>query len=407
MFSSTTTSILLSALLSLTQQVSSHPACRPKMNNAATMGKAVYILTNDETNGVLALPIGKDGTLSKGQVAVTGGAGSIAVDADGNPATPDALVAQSSLTIAGNNIFAVNAGSNTLSMLTVSRSDPTKLEMVGKPVDVPGEFPNTVAASLKNNVVCVGMTGAKAGVSCSSFSNKGLSAMDELRPFDLQQTTPPMGPTNTVSQVLFSDDESMLFTMVKGDPAVNNTGFMASFNVENNNGAMSVSKNEARSSPEGTAVLFGSQVIAGTSKVFATDASFGAAILDIDANTCEATTVATGEVEGQAATCWVAISDVTKTAFVTDVGRNRVVEMSLEDASVVSELDLTCNGDPGLIDLAAAGNFLYALSPGNGTTEAAVTVLDVSGGSGSAKMVQHFELKGMAGKTAMGMKVMM
>ncbi|CAG7560661.1 unnamed protein product [Fusarium equiseti] len=404
---STPSSFILPALLCLTQQVSSHPACRPEMNLAAANGKAIYVLTNDDQNGVLALPIKKDGTLAKGQVAMTGGAGSIAVDADGNPATPDALVSQSALTIAGNMVFAVNAGSNTLSMLTVSRDDPTKLTMVGEPVKVPGEFPNTVAASAKSNIVCVGMTGAKAGVSCSSFSAKGLSAMDDLRPFDLNQTTPPAGPTNTVSQVLFSDDDSMLFAMVKGDPAVNNTGFMASFNVEQAGQGMAVSMQEARSSPEGTAVLFGSQVIPGTSKVFATDASFGAAILEVDGQTCEATTVATGEVEGQMATCWAAISEMTKTAFVTDVGRNRVVEMSLEDASVISELDLTCNGDPGLIDLAAAGNFLYALSPGNGTTSAAVTVLDVSGGSGSAKMVQHFELKGMAGKTAMGMKVMM
>ncbi|KAH7226307.1 hypothetical protein IWW34DRAFT_601156 [Fusarium oxysporum f. sp. albedinis] len=337
---------------------------------------------------------------------MTGGAGSVAVDADGKPATPDALISQSALTIAGNNIFAVNAGSNTLSMLRVSRSDPTKLQMVGKPVQVPGEFPNTVAASAKNGVVCVGSTGAKAGVSCSSFSRQGLGAMDELRTIDLGQTTPPAGPTNTLSQVLFSDDESMLFTMVKGDPAVNKTGFISVANVEMNNGVAAVSKQDARSSPEGTAVLFGSQVIPGTSKVFATDASFGAAILDVDPNSCEATTAAKGAVQGQKATCWVAISPATKSAFVTDVGRNRVVEMSLEDASVVSELDLTCNGDPGLIDLAASGNFLYALSPGNGTTQAAVTVLDVSGGSGSAKMVQHFELAGMASKTAMGMKVM-
>lgn len=72
------------------------------MNSDAAMGKAVYVMTNDEQNGVLALPIKKDGTLSKGQVALTGGAGSIAVDADGNPATPDALVSQSALTVAGN-----------------------------------------------------------------------------------------------------------------------------------------------------------------------------------------------------------------------------------------------------------------------------------------------------------------
>ncbi|RBA20821.1 hypothetical protein FPRO05_08268 [Fusarium proliferatum] len=402
MFSS---GFFLPALLWLAQEATSHPACKPGMNSNAMTGKAIYVLTNEKANGVLAIPIGQDGTLSKGKVTMTGGAGSVAVDAEGKPATPDALISQSALTIAGNNIFAVNAGSNTLSMLRVSRSDPTKLQMVGKPVQVPGEFPNTVAASAKNGVVCVGSTGAKAGVSCSSFSRQGLGAMDELRTIDLGQTTPPAGPTNTLSQVLFSEDESMLFTMVKGDPAVNNTGFISVANVEMNNGVAAVSKQDARSSPEGTAVLFGSQVIPGTSKVFATDASFGAAILDVDPNNCEATTAAKGAVDGQTATCWVAISPATKSAFVTDVGRNRVVEMSLEDASVVSELDLTCNGDPGLIDLAASGNFLYALSPGNGTTQAAVTVLDVSGGSGSAKMVQHFELAGMASNTAMGMKV--
>ncbi|KAF4502164.1 hypothetical protein FAGAP_1644 [Fusarium agapanthi] len=403
MFSS---GFFLPALLWLAQKASSHPACKPGMNSNDMMGKAIYVLTNEEANGVLAIPIGQDSTLSKGKVTMTGGAGSVAVDAEGKPATPDALISQSALTIAGNNIFAVNAGSNTISMLRVSRSNPTKLQMVGKPVQVPGEFPNTVAASAKNGVVCVGSTGAKAGVSCSSFSRQGLGAMDELRTIDLGQTTPPAGLTNTLSQVLFSEDESMLFTMVKGDPAVNNTGFISVANVEMNNGVAAVSKQDARSSSEGTAVLFGSQVIPRTSKVFATDASFGAAILDVDPNNCEATTAAKGAVKGQIATCWVVISPATKSAFVTDVGRNRVVEMSLEDASVVSEFDLTCNGDPGLIDLAASGNFLYALSPGNGTTQAAVTVLDVSGGSGSAKMVQHFELAGMASNTAMGMKVM-
>jgi hypothetical protein len=81
--------------------------------------------------------------------------------------------------------------------------------------------------------------------------------------------------------------------------------------------------------------------------------------------------------------------------------------MSLDDASIIMQLDLSANGDPGLIDLRAAGNFVYALSPGNGTTNAAITVLDVSGGQGSMKQVQHFDLGGMAGKNAQGMAVMM
>ena len=109
-----------------------------------------------------------------------------------------------------------------------------------------------------------------------------------------------------------------------------------------------------------------------------------------------------------AALIWATISEATNSAYVTDVATNRVVEMSLDDASIIKELDLSANGDPGLIDLRAAGDFVYALSPGNGTTNAAVTVVDVSGGKGSMKQVQHFDLGKMgAGKNTQGIAVML
>ncbi|KAH8640751.1 hypothetical protein IG631_03692 [Alternaria alternata] len=390
------------------------------------VGRAIYMLTNDAENAVVALPIGADGMLSKGKVMKTGGAGSVAVDAEGKPATPDALVGQSALTIAGNvgfsipmseceeylaneiqNLFAVNAGSNTLTMMTISSRDATSLSCVGKPLAIPGEFPNTVAASAKNKLACVGTTGAKAGISCASFSRQGLGQMDELRSFDLGQSTPPVGPLNTVSQTFFSSDESALFTTVKGDPTVNNTGFLSTYSVQASNGAATLSKKDVRSSPNGTAVLFGSATLSNDpSTLFVTDASFGATVLSIDSKG-QATVKGKQAIDGQAATCWATISDATNSAFVTDVGVNRVVEMSLDDASIIKQLDLSANGDPGLIDLRAAGNFVYALSPGNGTTAAAITVLDVSGGQGSMKQVQHFDLSGMAGKNAQGMAVLM
>ncbi|KAF1839538.1 hypothetical protein BDW02DRAFT_487001 [Decorospora gaudefroyi] len=376
---------------------------QPQASNGVNVGKAIYILTNDAENAVVAIPIGQDGMLSKGSVAKTGGAGSIAVDAMGQPAVPDPLISQSSLTLVGNSIFAVNAGSNSLSMMAISAEDPTSLSCVGQPVAIPGEFPNTVAASAKNNLACVGTTGALAGISCATFSNKGLGEMDGLRAFDIGQTTPPVGPTNTVSHSFFSADESVLFTTVKGDPAVNNTGFLSVFPVQD----AALSKTDVRSSPEGTAVLFGSALIPNDpSSIFVTDASFGAAVLTVGSDG-RGQVKGSQAVDGQAATCWVAVSDATKSAFVTDVGVNRVVEMSLDDASIIKELDLSANGDPGLIDLRAAGDFVYALSPGNGTTNAAITVLDTSGGQGSMKQVQHFDLSGLAGKNAQGMAVML
>lgn len=291
-------------------------------------------------------------------------------------------------------------------MLSISADDPTQLSLVGEPVAIPGEFPNTIAVSPRDNLACVGTTGAAAGISCGGVTSQGLGPMDALRPFDIGQSTPPVGPTNTVSQT-FSGDESVLFTTVKGDPASNKTGFLSAFPVEHSgSGVASLSRVDVRNTPEGAAVLLGSQVIPGTSRVFATDASFGAAVLSVDPRTLEATTVGVGEIGDQMATCWATISPATGTAFVSDVAVNRVVEMSLADAGVVGELDLSENGDPGLIDLRASGGFVYALSPGNGTTAAAVTVLDVSGGSGSARMVQHFELADMAGRNSMGMAVL-
>jgi hypothetical protein len=368
--------------------------------------QALYLLSNEVNNEVIALPIRADGTISAGRRTSTKGAGSISIDGKTMmPAVSDALVSQSALTVAGNNLFAVNAGSNTLAMFTIDPVNPTKLRMVGEPLSIPGEFPTTVAASKEKRLVCVGTTGAVAGVSCASFSKHGMSVMDDLRPFDLQQSTPPVGPPNTVSHVFFSDDQETLFVTVKGDPGKNNTGFLASFPVENGSRCemkpASVSSKALRHSPDGTAVLFGSVPIPGTSDILVTDASFGAALLSVDKATGTASVKGRGEIDGQAATCWSTYSPATDTVFVTDVGVNRLVEVSAKDASIVGSICLT-NGDPGLIDLRAAGDFVYALSPGNGTTEAAVTVVNVK----SKKEVQHFSLGKLGvGRNSMGMSI--
>ncbi|KAI8944692.1 hypothetical protein F4801DRAFT_192565 [Xylaria longipes] len=394
-------------LAPLVLQVLARPHCTSPAN-----GKAIYMLSNEQRNAVLALPIGKHGLFvaGTGTLTATGGSGMAGLHADNQPAAPDALFSQSSVTVAGNNLFAVNPGSNTVSMFAISRHDPTKLTLIGEPVAVPGEFPVTVAASERNKVVCVGSSGAAAGVSCSTFSAQGIGAMDSLRAFDIGQTTPPVGPTNTVSHVFLSEDESTVFTTVKGDPATNKTGFLAAFPVispSDCKARASVGQQGMRSSPAGTAVLFGSSTITGSDNIFVADASFGAAVLtNGGANTAEVafTVKGKGAIDGQLATCWSVISPATKTAFVTDVGVNRLVEMSLEDASIKNVIDLSENGDPGLIDLRAAGNLVYALSPGNGTTPAAVTVVDVV----TKKQVQHFQLEGIDfGKNAQGMAMLM
>ena len=263
-------------------------------------------------------------------------------------------------------------------MFSIDKNDPTKLTMVGAPADTLGEFPMSVTLSTTLNQACVANSGAKAGISCFSMTSKGLQPLDKaLRPFDLNQTTPPAGPLNTVSQTFFNADSTALMTTVKGDPTVNNTGFLSVFPVTNGK----VGAQETRSSPNGTAVLFGTALIPGSpNSLFVTDASFGSATLSLSKANIASVSALT-KIADQKATCWAAISDVTNSAFVTDVAVNHLVEVDPATGGIIKSLDST-NGNPGMIDLVSKGNFIYALSPGNATTKSAVTVFDVSGGRG-------------------------
>lgn len=96
---SSTSSVLLS-ILSIAGLVTSHPGCRPSHHPAKT-AKAIYFLTNEDVNGVVALPVKRDGSLASGIITETGGAGATSLDADNQPAVPDPLVGQSALTVAG------------------------------------------------------------------------------------------------------------------------------------------------------------------------------------------------------------------------------------------------------------------------------------------------------------------
>lgn len=68
-------------------------------------GKAIYMLSNQASNSVVAVPIAQDGTLNEagGSSTDTGGSGATGVDGSTNqPANPDPLFSQSALTVAGN-----------------------------------------------------------------------------------------------------------------------------------------------------------------------------------------------------------------------------------------------------------------------------------------------------------------
>lgn len=70
---------------------------------AVKSAKAVYLITNDVQNAIVALTVNADGTLSKGSTTLTGGQGASGIDGAKNAtAGPDALFSQSAIKVDGN-----------------------------------------------------------------------------------------------------------------------------------------------------------------------------------------------------------------------------------------------------------------------------------------------------------------
>ena len=75
----------------------------PTGTGAAKTGKAVYFLTNQAQNGIVALPIGLDGTIKDGSITNTMGKGATEVDPKtGNPTLPDGLASQGAIRVVNN-----------------------------------------------------------------------------------------------------------------------------------------------------------------------------------------------------------------------------------------------------------------------------------------------------------------
>jgi hypothetical protein len=98
-------------------------------NGTATMAKAIYFITNDAQNSIVALKVAGDGTLSDGSVTSTGGAGMTGVDANGSPAVPDGLFSQGAVKVAGKvrneNVPNKGVDANFCSILSPSTLDQT------------------------------------------------------------------------------------------------------------------------------------------------------------------------------------------------------------------------------------------------------------------------------------------
>src|SRR5215510_7176892 len=88
---------------------------------------AVYVLTNQVENAVAVFRRSAQGTLTSAGEFPTGGAGD-----PGNPPTNDPLGSQGALILSGGNkfLFAVNAGSNEISVLKIEKDGVNIVDVI-------------------------------------------------------------------------------------------------------------------------------------------------------------------------------------------------------------------------------------------------------------------------------------
>ncbi|KAJ3501360.1 hypothetical protein NLJ89_g9371 [Agrocybe chaxingu] len=388
---------LLVSFATLAATVAAVPMFSSRGAASQTAG-AAYFITNEDKNFVVVNRILPDGSVKlAGAISTRGRGAAGAMEAPG----PDPLFTQDAVKVGGNNLFTINAGSNTVVMFSIDAADPTRLKMVGNPVSTGGEFPVSVAFSAARNMACVVNGGAVTNVNCyKPDAELGLVAIRGTnRPLTLPalQTTPPSGPAGTVSDIIFSEDSSKLLVSVKGVPPA--PGFLASWDVAENG---TLSEDFVSSKPaEGGLLPFSLTLVNGKNALLATDAGVGFETFDLSTLNGASSAPAKSQVvpiEGQGATCWSNFSNKTGTYFLTDIITSIVTEVDVLgdlSGSIVKQYPLA----PGsaTIDNAIAAlptnDFLYVLSP-NAT---AIDVMALNG-PGQATSVGRFDFGAVAAK---------
>ncbi|KAJ7274381.1 hypothetical protein B0H12DRAFT_1007067 [Mycena haematopus] len=357
---------------------------------------AAYFITNEPAgNFVVAAAIGSDGKLTLRQATSTQGQGSHGAPGDG----PDALFTQGAIkaSAAGKIVAAVNAGSNTISVFNIDPTNPTNLEMIGKPVGSGGEFPVSLAINEAGDKVCTVNGGAINGVACFSVDKtKGLVPIENtVRSLKLNQTTPATGPAGSVSHVIFNEDNTQLIASVKGVPPT--PGIFAVWDIAADG---SLSQDFKAVQPAKGGVLpFSMTVIKGKNAILATDAGVGVDIVDFSGGVQAG--VASGSssvlpIDGQGATCWSSFSPQTGNFYVTDIGTSEVTEINVDanlKPTIVTQY-AQGNGTATIDnDIASVGknDFMFILAP-NATQ---VKVLSLNA-PGKATALQTVDIAGPA-----------
>jgi len=198
---------------------------------------------------------------------------------------------------------------------------------------------------------------------------KGLTAITPLLPIDNPQTTPPVGPFNTISDLVFSPSGSYLFLSSKGpSPTANGTFYIWPVS---SNGAVTHTP-VINILPETFSFFVFSVSFLSDSKVYVTDGAQGGALLAVS-DSYELSTITKNVVKDQVTICWSQYAPRFNSIFLADIGvSNLTIISSLTGlATGVIEQDQAAIGSFGL---AIDGTNLYTLKG-----DTTITITDLTG----------------------------
>lgn len=329
------------------------PAAAGMNDKDANSTHAVFVQTNRASgNTVKVFERASDGTLSSaGPEVPTGGLGGAAVGAPG-----DSLASQGSLVFSDGLLFAVNAGSNTVSVLRVNGVNVTPVQQISSG----GLFPVSIA--VRDDLAFV-VNGGGAGAIQGYRIENGMLHMipGDNRPLGLSNTNPPAFLTSP-GQVGISPNGQWAFVTMKGFVGTDGNNIINAFRIDHNG----VLSDSPVASPSVSGVPFGF-TFQQQNRLIVAEA--GVSEVTTYKRVGQGTLTPVGSAQnGQAALCW--IQRVGEFYFVTNTGSLTVSSYRVEPNGqpvLLAAVAATTAAAP--IDMTESGGFLYVESGRGGSVE--------------------------------------
>jgi 6-phosphogluconolactonase len=305
----------------------------------------VYVLTNQVSgNAVMVFHRDADGVLTP--------AGSFASGGNGFGSGPDPLGSQGAVVLGEDNrlLFAVNAGSNSISVFAVSGDHLTLLDTVSSGGIEP------VSVTVRHDLVYVVNAGGTPNISGFRIE----PGPKILAPLSGSTQNLPGGAAAAPAEVAFNSDGSVLLVTEKGtnlidtftvdddgvaQPGVSfpsNGATPFGFAFDHNNVAV---VSDAAGGPSGTSALSSYEV-------------------DEDGN-LEVITPALGDT--QKAACWVMVTRNGRFAYTSNTASSTISSFTISEEGDLALMDVTAASGNIPLDMALSrnGRFLYARNAGN------------------------------------------